>query len=84
MEENKEAQLPEAKNPISAEEAEKVIALVSLDMAKFEVEKARGAAIAANADVLIAQSKLTIADLRRRVANVDYPPEPEKPAEEGK
>ncbi len=73
--------IPEAKNPITREEADRMEALIRLDIAKFEVEAARAKATIVQAEVLIAQSKLAIADLERRVINVDYPAAPEKPAD---
>lgn len=73
--------LPEAKNPIARDEADRMVALIKLDIAKFENEKAQSLAIAANADMMIARSRLAIADLERRVANVDYPEEPEQAPE---
>lgn len=75
--------LPDAKNPISREEADRMAALIKLDIAKFENEKAQALAIVANADVMVARSRLALADLDRRVVNVDYPDEP-KNEEAGK
>ena len=75
MEENKGVSLPEAKNPLTRDEADKMIALIRLDIARFSNEKANSLAIAANADCMIAQSEVAIADIERRVANVDYPAE---------
>lgn len=85
MEEKKEEKvvLPEAKNPISREEADKMAALIKLDIAKYESEAARAQGTIDQAKFLIAQSKVALADLERRVLNVDYPAAPEKPAEEG-
>ena len=82
MEENKEEQmteLPESTNPISREMADKFAALIKLDIAKYEAEACRAQDTIDQAKFLIAQSKVALADLERRVLNVDYPAKPENP-----
>jgi hypothetical protein len=79
MEEKKDTvNLPEAKNPIGREEADKMAALIKLDIAKYESEAARAQGTIDQAKFLIAQSKVALADLERRVLNVDYPAAQEK------
>lgn len=77
MEKNKTNELPEAKNPLSAEEAGRMAALIKLDVARYRRERARFMAQVADIDFMIAESETALADLDRRVANVDYPPQPE-------
>ena len=81
MEENKTVELPEAKNPLSAKEAGRMAALIRLDIARYRRERARFMAQVADIDFMIAESETALADLERRVANVDYPPQPEAPKE---
>lgn len=71
-------EIPAAKNPLTREEADKMSALIKLDIAKYEAEIARVKATEDQALYLIAQSKVALADIERRVANVDYPPAPAK------
>lgn len=72
--------IPEAKDKITAEDANKVRVLVQLDLVKFEQQKAQLLRTVADCDLAIAQQKVILADLDRRVEGVDYPV-PEKPAE---
>ena len=81
METNKTVELPEAKNPLSAKEAGRMAALIKLDIARYRRERTRFMAQVADIDFMIAESETALADLERRVANVDYPPQPE-PKEE--
>lgn len=76
MEENKTVELPEAKNPLSAKEAGRMAALIKLDIARYRRERTRFMAQVADIDFMIAESETALADLERRVANVDYPPQP--------
>lgn len=77
MGENKTTELPEAKNPLSAKEAGRMAALIKLDIARYRRERTRFMAQVADIDFMIAESETALADLERRVANVDYPPQPE-------
>ena len=77
MEENKTVELPEAKNPLSAKEAGRMAALIKLDIARYRRERPRFMAQVADIDFMIAESETALADLDRRVVNVDYPPQPE-------
>ena len=78
---NKTVVLPEAKNPLTAAEADRMAALIKLDIAHYRRERARFMAQVADIDFMIAESETALADLDRRVANVDYPPQPEPKAE---
>lgn len=73
--------LPEAKNPLTATEADRMAALIKLDIARYRRERTRFMAQIADIDFMIAESETALADLARRVANVDYPPQPEAGAE---
>lgn len=76
-ENNKTVVLPEAKNPLTATEAGRMAALIKLDIARYRRERTRFMAQVADIDFMIAESETALADLDRRVANVDYPPQPE-------
>ena len=76
-ENNKTVLLPEAKNPLTAAEADRMAALIKLDIARYRRERTRFMAQVADIDFMIAESETALADLARRVANVDYPPQPE-------
>lgn len=75
--------IPEAKDRITREDADKVIALVRLDIAKFRQQKEQFLRSAADCDLAIAQQEVVLADLERRVVGVAYPeppaPENDKP-----
>ena len=83
MENTKTVVLPEAKNPLTETEAGRMAALIKLDIARYRRERARFMAQVADIDFMIAESETALADLDRRVANVDYPPQPEAPAAPG-
>lgn len=70
------ALIPEAKDKITQADADKVRALVELDVAKFRRQKAQFLMSVAQCDVAIAEQEQVLADLNRRVAGVDYPPPP--------
>ena len=83
MEEKNEARagvnvIPEAKDKMTQADADKVRALVKLDIAKFRVQRERFLASVAQCDLAIAQQEEVLADLERRVVGVDYPEPPEK------
>ena len=71
--------IPEAKDRITREDADKVIALVRLDIAKFRQQKEQFLRSAADCDVAIAQQEVVLADLERRVVGVAYPEPPAPP-----
>lgn len=71
--------IPAAKDQITREDADKILALVKLDRSKLVVQRARFTASLAQCDIAIAETDQVIADLERRVVGVAYP---EKPAEE--
>ena len=88
MEEKEErVELPKAANPLTRDEADRMIALIRLDIEKYRRERARFMGQVAEIEFLITESDVAIADIERRVANVDYPPapapEPEQPSGEG-
>ena len=76
MQEQTKTELPEVKNPLSAKEAGRMAALIKLDIARYRRERTRFMAQVADIDFMIAESETALADLERRVANVDYPPQP--------
>ena len=73
--------IPEAKDRMTREEADKIIALVKLDRAKLVTQRAKFKLSLAQCDIAIADQDQVLADIERRVANVDYPevPKPENP-----
>jgi hypothetical protein len=73
--------IPEAKDKVSHEDAEKVRALVRLDIAKFRQQKEQFLRAAADCDLAIAQQEVALADLDRREVGVAYPEPPEAPKE---
>ena len=87
-EKEKRVELPKAANPLTRDEADRMIALIRLDIEKYRRERARFMGQVAEIEFLITESDVAIADIERRVANVDYPPapaasEPEQPSGEG-
>lgn len=76
--------IPAAKDAMTREEADKIIALVKLDRAKLVVQRARFAESLSRCDIAIAEQDQVIADLERRVVGVDFPTAAEKEGESGK
>lgn len=72
-------QLPEAKDKITREDGDKLVALVKLDMEQLALERAKACLTVAKYDYAIAERKRTLADIERRVVGVDFPEEPKKP-----
>ena len=72
--------IPEAKDRIRKEDADKVRALVKVDIAKFKVQRAQAMQMVTDCDFAIAQQEHVLADLDRREANVGFPPAPEAEA----
>lgn len=70
--------IPEAKDRITREEADKVIALIKLDRAKLVVQRAKFTLSLAQCDLAIADQDQAIADVERRAANADYPESPKR------
>ena len=68
--------IPEAKDRMTREEADKIIALVKLDRAKLVTQRAKFKMSLAQCDAAIADQDQVLADIERRVANVDYPEVP--------
>lgn len=77
MAEENKTEFPEAKNPLTREEADRMSVLIRLDIARYEMEAARAQMTLDQARYYVAQSEVALADIERRVANVDYPPVPE-------
>lgn len=66
-----------AKDALPVQEAEKIKVLIRLDIARLEFELAR---VTANINVELAHARMSLADIDRRAANVEYPQPPAEPA----
>ena len=65
--------IPEASDPVTKENADKVRVLLKLDIAKFRQQRAQAMQMIADCDFAIAQQEVLLADLDRREANVGIP-----------
>jgi len=74
--------IPEASDPVTKQDADKVRVLVKLDIAKFRQQRAQAMQMVTDCDLAIAQQEVVLADLDRREANVGIPEiqKPKKPA----